>query len=152
MSSHLDRRPDAWSALLGAHALAIRAIEARFKAANLPPLGWYDVLLELEKAGGRLRAGELGDRVVVEPYNITRLLDRLTAEGLVERQKDASDRRVVIVGITDEGVALRRKIWPDYRRAIADILAPLSDGEVLSLVRIMRKTIAGLRDGKVARD
>src|ERR1700737_382078 len=83
----------AWSHFLGANALALRAIEERLKAANQPPFAWYDVLLELDRAGGRLRIGELGLRLVVEPYNVTRLLDRLESEGLLKREQAYGDGR-----------------------------------------------------------
>ncbi len=152
MSSEPDAKLRAWSHFIGGHALALRSIEARFKAAGLPPLSWYDVLLELERAEGRLRVGELGERLVVEPYNITRLLDRLAAEGLVKREKDASDGRVTIIVITGKGAALRRTIWPHYRGAVTDVLASLSDAEAMSFVRIMKKTIEGLRSSKTARE
>ena len=89
MEQERDPAIRSWSHLLGAHALAVRAIEERLTAAGQPPLSWYDVLLELARAGGRLRVGELGERLVVEPHNITRLLDRLEAAGLLKGDRDA---------------------------------------------------------------
>src|ERR671935_42361 len=50
---------DAWRALLRGQALLIEEVERELAAAGLPPLGWYDVLTELDKAGGPLRIPEL---------------------------------------------------------------------------------------------
>ena len=118
-----DPGPRAWSHFLGAHALALQAVEARLKAAGQPPLAWYDVLLELERAGGRLRIGELGDRLVVEPYNMTRLVDRLEKEKLLKRARVEGDGRGASVALTDKGADVRRKMWPHYRKAIDDVFA-----------------------------
>jgi DNA-binding MarR family transcriptional regulator len=136
----------AWSHFLGAHALAVRAVEARLKAANLPPLGWYDVLLELERAGGTLRIGELGDKLVIEPYNLTRLVDRLLKQGLLARERAADDRRGALVTLTAAGAALRGQMWPHYRSAIEEAFAAaLDETDAEALTRAMKKVIAGLR-------
>ena len=124
----------------------MRKIEERLKAAGQPPFGWYDLLLELERAGGRLRIGELAERLVVEPYNMTRLLDRLEGAGLLRRERAPGDRRGAFAVITAEGTALRRRAWPHYQRAILDALAPLSEADAEALVRIMKKVIAHLKD------
>jgi DNA-binding MarR family transcriptional regulator len=130
----------AWSLLLGVHARTLRDIEARLKAAGLPPLGWYDVLWELERAGGELRLGELAERLVVEPYNATRIVDRLKSEGLLRRQKAEDDKRGTRAVLTDKGRALRRRMWPPYRQAILDLFAaPLSDDDAASLLAAMAK-------------
>ena len=137
----------AWSHFLGAHALAIRAVEARLKAAGLPPLGWYDVLLELERAGGTLRIGELGERLVIEPYNMTRLVDRLLKHGLLTRERAEDDRRGALVSLTPEGAALRSRMWPPYRRAIDEAFGDvLDEADTEALVRAMKKVIARQRD------
>jgi len=107
-------------------------------------MAWYDVLLELERAGGSLRVGELGERLVIEPYNTTRLLDRLIAAGLVRRSKDRRDGRVTIVSLTEKGGTLRRAIWPEYQKAISEVMASLSEADAEDLVRIMKKTISHL--------
>ncbi|HEX5778941.1 MAG TPA: MarR family transcriptional regulator [Xanthobacteraceae bacterium] len=141
----------AWSHFLGAHALALRAVEARLKAAGQPPLAWYDVLLELERADGRLRIGELGDRLVVEPYNMTRLVDRLEKEKLLRREPAEDDARVAVVTITDKGKELRRSIWPHYRRAIREVFADaITDADADAMVRAMKKVIAHLREAQTA--
>ena len=45
----------AWARLTKAQRRALASIEQALGAAKLPPLAWYDVLLELERAGGSLR-------------------------------------------------------------------------------------------------
>jgi len=137
----------AWSNFLGAHALALRRIAERLKAAGAPPLDWYDVLLELDRAGGRLKIGELADRVVIAPYNMTRLLDRLEADGLLRRERSASDRRSAFAVLTEKGGDLRRKAWPIYERAILEVFAPLSEREAEAMTRTFSRVIAELRGG-----
>jgi len=139
----------AWSHFLGAHALALKAVEQRLKDTGQPPFAWYDVLLELYRAGGRLRIGELGARVVIEPYNMTRLLDRLEAEKLLKREKAEGDRRGAEAVLTDKGAELRRKMWPHYRQAIEDVFASaLSEKEADAMIRMLKKVIGRLRDNQ----
>ena len=152
MAADPDLLLRAWSTLLSAHALAVRAVEERLKAAGAPPLGWYDVLLELDRAGGRLRVGDLAGRVVIEPYNMTRLLDRLEKEGLLRRERAADDRRSVIAALTPAGAALRRRTWPVYQRAILEVLKPLSEKDGESLAKSLRAVVAGLRGKESAGD
>ena len=135
----------AWSEFLGAHVLALRRVEERLKAAGTPPLEWYDVLLELDRAGGRLKLGELAERVVVAPYTMTRLLDRLEKEGLLRRERSANDRRSADAVLTGKGTALRRSMWPVYERAILEVFAPLSDRDAEAMTRILSRVIAQLR-------
>ncbi len=146
MEQERDPAIRAWSHFLGAHALALRAIEARLAAAGQPPFAWYDVLWELQRAGGRLRVGELGDRLVVEPHNVTRLIDRLEAEGLLKRQRVPEDRRGVFAVLTEKGAALRRQMWPHYRSAILEVFgAALSAREADALTGTLKKIIGYLR-------
>jgi DNA-binding MarR family transcriptional regulator len=136
----------AWSHLLGAHALALRAIERRLDANGQPPLAWYDVLLALWRAGGRLRIGELGERLVVEPHNVTRLLDRLETEGLLKRQRVKEDRRGVVAELTEKGAALRKQMWVSYRSAILEVFGvAVSTRDAETLTAILKKIVAHLR-------
>ena len=141
-----DPGPRAWSHFLGAHALALRAVEGRLKAAGQPPLAWYDVLLELDRAGGRLRIGELGERLVVAPYNMTRLVDRLEKEKLLKRARVEGDGRGASVALTDKGADVRREVWPHYRKAIDDVFAQaLGEKDADAMARALKKVVAQLR-------
>jgi DNA-binding MarR family transcriptional regulator len=85
------------------------------------PLDWYDVLLVLEYAPqGCCRMGELAEHVTLSRSGLTRLVDRIEAAGLVERQLSPLDRRVFEVRLTPKGREARKKSWPIYARAIAE--------------------------------
>jgi DNA-binding MarR family transcriptional regulator len=111
-----------WALFLTAHAVLVEQIEVRLADAGLPPLAWYDVLWALERAGKRrLRMRELADMTVISRSNLTRLVDRLGAAGLVERERAEEDRRGAFAVVTAEGRAMRRKMWPVYSAAIREL-------------------------------
>jgi DNA-binding MarR family transcriptional regulator len=147
MERESDAVVRAWSHLLGAQALALRAVERRLAAAGQPPLAWYDVLLELERAGGELRVGDLGERLVIEPHNVTRLVDRLEAKGLVKRRRAAEDQRGVRAVLTAKGAAVRKDMWTHYRDSVRRVFgAALSPHDAETLVAILKRLIAHLRE------
>ena len=114
-----DPKSHAWAVLLTAHATLIERIETALAEAGLPPLGWYDVLWELEKAeGGKLRMYELAHRVVLSRSNLTRLADRLQDARLIAREDTPHDRRGYDCVITRAGLAMRKKMWPVYKGEI----------------------------------
>ena len=104
----------AWRALLLAHSRAVRAIEADLDASGAIPLGWYDVLLELQAAPHGLRMQDLGDRVVLSRTRVSRLVDELEVAGLVVRRPDPSDGRATIASITGAGRQAFRATAPLY--------------------------------------
>jgi len=109
----------AWARLMKAQQLALTSIEQSLKSAGLPPLGWYDVLLEVERAGANgLRPFELEKAMLLAQYNLSRLVDRIERAGYVERRACDEDGRGQLITITDAGKVIRRKMWPVYARAI----------------------------------
>jgi DNA-binding MarR family transcriptional regulator len=109
----------AWARLMKAQRLALASIEQALKAAALPPLEWYDVLLEVERAGkSGLRPFELERAMLLAQYNLSRLVDRIERAGYVERKTCAQDGRGQLIAITPFGKAMRRKMWPVYSQAI----------------------------------
>lgn len=115
-------KPDAWSLFLTAHALVVEEIEKRLSAADLPPLAWYDALWALERAPeGTARMFEMAERMVIARYNLTRLMDRIEAAGLVERFRSDKDRRATYARLTPKGRALRREMWKVYGPAIDEL-------------------------------
>jgi DNA-binding MarR family transcriptional regulator len=113
----------AWARLIRAQRLALGDAEDALKSADLPPLAWYDALIELERAGNDgLRPFELERAMLLEQYNLSRLLDRLEKAGYVERRACEDDGRGQIVAIAAAGKAIRRRMWPVYAAAIEDAL------------------------------
>jgi DNA-binding MarR family transcriptional regulator len=111
----------AWARLIKAQRTALGSVEHALKSAGLPPLAWYDALLELERAGARgLRPFELERAMLLEQYNLSRLLDRLEKAGYVERRACADDGRGHVVAITPAGKAMRRRMWAVYAAAIQE--------------------------------
>jgi DNA-binding MarR family transcriptional regulator len=136
-TAHLD----AWRSVLNVHARLTQNVEAALSEAGLPQLAWYDVLWALQRAPGKvLRMGELADAVTISRSGLTRLVDRIEAEGLLERRASASDRRAVEVAITPEGSKLLRRMWPVYERVLRnEFEAKLSRRDAESLVRALGK-------------
>src|SRR3954470_2054523 len=109
----------AWRAFLNAHAHVTRRIGRDLADAGLPDLGWYDLLWALYRhPDRRLRVNELAREVVLSPTAMSRFVDRVEAAGYVRREPDPADRRALRVAITDEGVALLRRMWPVYEAGI----------------------------------
>src|ERR1700742_3792265 len=72
----------AWARLNRAQRIALDAVESGLQQAAWPPLGWYDALLELKRSEtGALRPLELEKRLLLAQHNISRLIDRLEAQG-----------------------------------------------------------------------
>jgi DNA-binding MarR family transcriptional regulator len=139
-----DAVVQAWVRLVRAQHTVLAEVEADLKAAGFPPLGWYDVLLELsrEKVDG-LRPFELEGRLLLAQYNLSRLLDRLEAAGYLERRPCAEDGRGHVVAITDPGRQLMKRMWPVYRAAITrHIGSKLREDEAARLGALLTKLIA----------
>ena len=92
---HLD------AILQTAHALEAR-LETALGEAGLSAAK-FSVLSELVRSGEALALGELASRLACVRSNMTQLVDRLEADGLVRRVADPGDRRSVKAQITEEG-------------------------------------------------
>jgi len=109
----------AWARLVRAQQSALGGVEAALKKAGFPPLVWYDILLELDRAPeGRLRHKDIEREMLLQRYSVTRIVERMEQEGLVARQPCPDDARGAMAAITDKGRALRREMWPAYAAAI----------------------------------
>jgi DNA-binding MarR family transcriptional regulator len=114
-----DEEMRAWQALLHVHFAVTRALDAELKSAHGISLDGYDVLLRLARAPDRsLRMAELATRVLIPPSTLTRRVDRLVADGLVERTRVSTDSRVVIARLTDAGLKLLRRAALTHLRGI----------------------------------
>jgi DNA-binding MarR family transcriptional regulator len=134
-----DAAEGAWVQLIRAHRSALGSVERALRAAELPPLEWYDVLLELER-GGPLRPRDLQDRLLLAQYNLSRLLERMEADKLISRERCSEDARCQWVRATASGKALRQRMWPVYSEAIQNVLgAKLSPAQAKHLSELLDK-------------
>lgn len=94
----------AWVRLLRAHASTTRAFNAELLNEHGLTINDFEALLRLSRAEERrMRRVDLAENLLLTASGVTRLLDGLESQGLVERAACDSDRRVVYAVITEEG-------------------------------------------------
>jgi DNA-binding MarR family transcriptional regulator len=109
-----------WRSFLRAHAEVTRKLEADLLAEHKMPLAWYDVMVQLVEAPDRrLRMTDLAGAVLISRSGLTRLVDRLVAEGLVRREPAPDDARGTFAVLTDEGYQRLRGATPTHLRGVA---------------------------------
>ncbi len=101
-----------------------------------PPQMWGLILLV--RAGGRLPHKRLAERTGTAKSNITKLVDRLEAEGLARRVPDPDDRRGVIAEITEEGRRRHDEGLELVEEAERDLLGRLDPRDRAELARLLK--------------
>jgi DNA-binding MarR family transcriptional regulator len=139
-----DTESAAWAALLRVHATLVPVLDRTLQTACGLPLTWYDVLLELNAAPDRrLSMGELGARAVVSRTRVSRVVDQLTADGLVIREANPDDKRSAYAAITDAGRKWLRAAAPVYLAGIErHFTSRMSAAEARTVARALRKVLA----------
>jgi len=132
---------DAWASLLRVHAELVPVLDRLLREEVGLPLASYDVLLELSAARGRrLTMGELGERVVLSRTRVSRIVDELVTDGLVERQPNPEDARSAFATMTAQGLATFRRAAPIYLGGIDRHFAtPLADADLRRLVSVLER-------------
>ena len=109
------------------------------------PLAWYDLLLQLAEAPERrLRMADLADRVLLSRSGLTRLVDRLQAEGLVAREPYPGDARGTYTVLTAEGLDRMRAAAPVHLAGVEEYwLSKLDDDSLRELQRLLDRLESG---------
>ncbi len=81
----------------------------------------------------------LGEKILKSGGNITLVIDNLVKNNLVVRNQDPSDRRAVIIELTNEGKKYIKKIFPEHLERIMEEFSVLSEKEKKDLARICKK-------------
>ena len=116
-----DAEMRAWQAFLHAHHQVTRRLDAELRSEHELPLNAYDVLLRLARAPDqRLRMTDLAERVMMSPSGLTRVVDRLAAQGLVKRERFAGDARVMHATLTADGRRVLRRAARTHLRGIRE--------------------------------
>jgi DNA-binding MarR family transcriptional regulator len=113
-----------------------RALERALEEVGLSPAK-LAVLGGIARAGGRLSLGELAQHRSCVKSNITKLVDRLEADGLVDRRDDPADRRGVLAEITPEG----RRLQAAGERLIGEVEAQLTASLTPADLQVLRRML-----------
>ena len=125
----------AWAGFLRAHASLMAQLDRELEASHGLPLRSFDVLVQLAQAPDRrLRMSELADAVVLSRSGLTRLVDRLTEQGYVERQRCPSDARGAHAVLTAAGLRRVRRAGPTHVASVRRLFhSRFSDDELRAL-------------------
>ena len=104
-------------------------------------LNEYDVMFNLSRQPGRsLRIKELNTHLLLTQPSVSRLVDRLTARGLLNKTNDPDDARGVNVLLTDSGFELFRRVARSHITSISDRIGDsLSDEELVMLTDLCNR-------------
>lgn len=134
---------EAWRLLLEAHAALSRTLEHELMEERKLPLTWYDVLVQLEEAGGTLRMHELADRLLLSRSATTRFVERLEKRELIERRACPDDRRGTHVILTTVGMDVLRNASPVHLAGVEEHFANrLTDADTRALIKALGKLVS----------
>lgn len=129
---------EAWNSLF-------RRIAADMKecSAVVSPAQFY--LLKMLSSVGPQRMSELATRLDITQSGCTAIVDRAIAAGLVRRERDPSDRRVVWVAITEEGESTLTELQRAHASLVAHYIREMDVDEVEDLADLMQQVAKVLR-------
>jgi DNA-binding MarR family transcriptional regulator len=102
---------------------------------DLTPTQFY-VLHWSNSADGKT-LGEVSERLLCTPSNVTRVVDLLVRRGLLSRERDSEDRRVVRVYRTPAGQKLYEEVSRTYVESIRERIGTLSESEHATLQELL---------------
>ena len=120
--------------------------EELFGRYDLTPQQYNALRLLRGESGRKLPTLALAARLVSRAPDITRLLDKLEERGLVQRERPADNRRMVLIGLTDAGKALLADLDAPVRACHARQLRHLSESQLRELIVLLRAARAPHED------
>ena len=134
----------AWRGLLRAHALLVKRLDAELEAAHGLALTSYEVLLHLSAADDtRMRMCDLAEGIMLSRSGLTRLVDRLEREGLVERVSCSDDARGSFARLTEAGAAKLEAAAPTHLEGIRRHFLAHVTAEQLAVLGEVWDAVAG---------
>lgn len=133
----------AWVRILAVHKRGLSVLREHLEREMTLPR--FDLLANLARTDGQTLAS-LSRSMLVTAGNLTGLVDRAARDGVVERRADPADRRAWRVHLTAKGLRVFRDAERRHAARLKRIFAPFSATEVESLVRLLDKLRAELRE------
>ena len=129
-----------WLRLLTCTTLIEGEVRRRLRDEFDVTLPRFDLMAQVDKAREPMTLGELSRRMMVSNGNVTGLVERLVAQGLLERTPSPNDRRAQVIRLTDLGRAEFRAMAAEHEAWIADLFGELTDRERNDLMRLLGRT------------
>jgi len=144
LSEQVQVAPQAWVALLRAHAATTRELSALLVAEHGLTINDFECLLRLSRAEEqRMRRVDLAGELLLTASGVTRLLDGLEAAGYVERASCASDRRVTYAVLTEAGLAKLREAADSHVGAVQTLFEERYDEDELGQLGALLARLPG---------
>ncbi|HCS28347.1 MAG TPA: MarR family transcriptional regulator [Spongiibacteraceae bacterium] len=135
-----------WLQLAKSSKAIEQEMEARFQKNFKQSMSRFDVLSQLDRCDPEwLPMGRLANQLIASKGNITRLVDRMIGEGLIDRRPSPEDRRIIQVGITDKGRTLFKEMAIAHAQWSKSLLGALDlkhGKQLLSLLVKVNKAFA----------
>ncbi|OLV15797.1 MarR family winged helix-turn-helix transcriptional regulator [Deinococcus marmoris] len=143
MNAQLSPRPpevQLWVTLDRVYTILSRNVTGKVAALGLTA-PQYRVLRQLRLAGDATppSASELAERLGVTPGNLTGILDRLEADGLLARERSGPDRRSLRVRMTPDGAARMEHAVPELRAYLRGVFAPFDAAELGQMQELLER-------------
>jgi DNA-binding MarR family transcriptional regulator len=124
-----------WLRMLSTSNLVAQEIRRRLRAEFGTTLPQFDLMAQLDREKQGLRLGELSRRMMVTNGNVTGLVDRLEAEGLLVREAADGDRRVTIAKLTKRGEKTFAAMAKAHEGWLRDLMGDVDPRVIESLMR-----------------
>jgi MarR family 2-MHQ and catechol resistance regulon transcriptional repressor len=143
MPTHYPGSPEQIRAL-NAYIRLTRAVEAlsarllsgeKLEGLTVSQLGVLDALLYL----GPMHQKDLAEKILKSSGNLTLVIDNLEKRGLVQRERQGSDRRFVTIFLTEAGRALIERVMPRHADEITAVMSALTPDEQQTLGELCKK-------------
>jgi DNA-binding MarR family transcriptional regulator len=136
------RRLRLWVRLLRLTRMTESQLREFLRVEHASTLPRFDVMAALHRTGHDLTMSELSQMLLVSNGNTTTVVDRLEADGFVERRPSESDRRVVRVALTDAGRRHFEQLAADHEARIDTLFSSVSTKDLDALEVILQRMTA----------
>jgi len=129
-----------WLRLLTCTTLIEGEVRRRLRERFDVTLPRFDLMAQLDKAPDGMMLSDLSKRMMVSNGNLTGLVERLVASGHIARTVSPTDRRAMVISLTDAGRAEFRAMASEHEHWIADLFGDLTPRDRNELMRLLAKT------------
>jgi DNA-binding MarR family transcriptional regulator len=123
----------------------VTLLSRRFRGAG------YDITPEQFGVLARLRVQQgmnqtqLGERMLKDRHNMTRILNLLEKRGYIERRPDSSDRRIFRIFLTESGQGVQEELTPIVTRHLDELLDGILDHDQQTICRILERIVTNIQ-------